>query len=574
MNMVSFTRTRVAALRARTTAAVVMVAAVAATCCISGGARAADLQPAFSTEVCPGGISNNAAYEIRMFTALLKDNKRIVGKPVGDKAVARGCNDRWRNAGNTAAAGWCNAQRLLPTGVDGMAVGYPVDGDFGLADFSAALELRGRGWKADSGFRETLLRMGGEDAAATLFSDGRGNLVLRSSAGGQKSDVTVKAPAALDKIHTLIVTASQGKAAIYWDGLLLGSGPSVGAAKVKTVALGQLGPGPGDNKDIIRAEIFDQALIQAQVSQWHLDVGIQPAAHITLVKRKKPIVIDGVIEPDEWADAARITGLSKVSWDEQYAIHGPATLASDQSEFYLAYDDDNLYFAHHSPPPARIADQTQLVVAMLKRTKTKHDDAVVMDDNIKLTFLNSYPDVGEEKRIYINGCGTTYEFLPLAWDPPIERQSRLTDTGWWIEASVPWKDLNMGPPADGKTIHMNLMRGWKQELDENHIWTFGQYDAATGRLVAERESPNPAGAITLAGSEGVVVRLDGVGKLNRGQVNIAATLVNLTSKAVKLNATLDSNSGAVKDAREVSLAAGADKASASRARLPISPPRS
>ena len=114
----------------------------------------------------------------------------------------------------------------------------------------------------------------------------------------------------------------------------------------------------------------------------------------------------------------------------------------------------------------------------------------------------------------------------------------------------------MGPPADGKTIHMNLMRGWRQELDENHIWTFGEYDAATGRLVTERESPNPAGAITLAGSEGVVVRLDKSACSIAGRSNIAATMVNLASKAVKLNAILDSNSGAIKDARGVSLAAG------------------
>ncbi|MDD5706153.1 MAG: DUF6067 family protein [Kiritimatiellae bacterium] len=513
------------------------------------GAQAPALAPGlvFTTELAPQG--SDGRYEVQAFSAAMVDGKRVAGQPASDKAVARAVTARWKDENNY----WGNMNRLLPTGGEGMAVKYPVDGAFDLTNHTIAVELRGRGWKADSGREETLVTAAGDGGALVLLSDGKGNLVLRSTRG----DVAGPAPASLDKVHSLIATFDGAKATIYWDGLPVGSGPAAGLPTVKTVTLGQVDAGPGDNKDIIRCEIHGRALIQAEVSRWHLDMGVQPSAHITLVERTKPISIDGVLEPGEWDDAARITGLVRVGGDAQFDVWGPASLAADQSVFYVTYDQDYLYVGHHSPPPERIAGQTQIVVAMLKRTMDKHDDALVLDDNIKITTLDQYPDVTNEKRIYVNGKDTTYEFLPLAWNPEIRNKSRLTDTGWWVEEAIDWKDLNMGAPAPGKTVHINLLRGWKQELDENHMWTWGRYDAATGRLATERNGPNSAGAVTLAGATGVVVRLDEVGPLNQGRLDIKGTVVNLTGAEKKLAVTLDSNSGVVSNRQELTVAAGA-----------------
>ncbi|MBI4024386.1 MAG: hypothetical protein HY360_05355 [Verrucomicrobia bacterium] len=505
--------------------------------------------PVFATESTTGG---NMEYECQAATALVHGDQRVVGQALSERAVSRARTDQFRNEkGNPG-----NWLKVIPTGAADAAFAFPVNGAFSLNSSTLAVELRGRGWKAGSGSAETLVTMVGAAGNVTLLTDGQGRLTLRT----KDKTTTVNPPTSFDGVHTFIVTMDKNTATFYWDGLPVGSGAASELAKVDKVIVGQVGAGPGENKDIIHVEIYDRVFSQAEVSHWHLDVGIQPAAHITLVKRQKPIRIDGVIEPEEWADAARITGLAKIEADGQYEVYGPAMLAADQSEFYVTYDDEFIYIAHHSPPPARIAGQTQLVVAMLKRTMDKHDDALVNDDHVKFTFLNSYPG-GEEKKIYINGNSTTYEFLPLKWDPQIVRQSRLTDTGWWLEAAIAWKDLHIGPPRDGKTVFLNLVRGWRQEMDETHIWTFGRYDAATGKANAltggGSASANPAGAVTLAGPEGIVVRLDEVGPLNRGVLDIAATVVNKTSKEAKLKAMLDSNSGTVKQVKELTLAAGA-----------------
>jgi len=505
----------------------------------------------FQTERVPGGSDQyNGKWEIRKFSALLEGNKRVWGKPLSDKVVARSvAADKYKEGDNI----WTNSVRQLPTGADNAAVEYNVDGAFGLASGTVALELRGRGWNAASGFEETLITFEGSGGTLAILTDGKGNLALRSSAGV----ISAKA-GSLDGIHTVIAAFENGEATLYFDALPVASGKVAAVGAVQKVTTGQTGKGPGENKDIISVKIYNRPFIRAEVSKWHLDTGLQPPAHLTLVERRNPIAIDGVINPEEWADAARITGLVKVGSDSQYSIGGPATLASDQSIFYLTYDNEKLYVAHYSPPPERIKEQPQLIVAMLKRTMDKHDDALVLDDNIKLTFMDGYPQ-GEEKKIYINGKGTTYEFLPLKWDPRMEVKSRLTNTGWYVEASIAWEDLNVGTPQPGKTIRMNLLRGWKQEMDENHIWTFGIYDSKTARKVEERGGPNPAGAVTLAGTEGVVVRLDEVGRLNRGIVDIKATIVNLTKKQKNLKAMLDSNSGSIKDEKNFSLAAGARK---------------
>jgi hypothetical protein len=505
----------------------------------------------FQTDRVPGGPDQyNGAWELRRFTALLKDGKRVAGRPLGSNAIARSvAADKYKDEDNI----WVNSARQLPAGANDSAVEYPVDGAFGLASATVAIEVRGRGWSAASGFEETLITFekGGETLA--VLTDGTGNLALRSSGGTVSAKVD-----ALDGIHTIIAAFENGQGTLYLDALPIARGSVAGMPAVETVTVGQIGKGPGEDKDIIAVEIHDRPFIQAEVSKWHLDVGLQPPAHLTLVERRNPIAIDGAINSDEWADAARITGLVKVGSDGQYTIGGPATLASDQSIFYLTYDNEKLYVAHYSPPPERIKDQPQLIVAMLKRTMDKHDDALVMDDNIKLTFMDGYPQ-GEEKKIYINGQGTTYEFLPLKWDPKMEVKSRLTNTGWYVEASIAWEDLHVGMPEPGKTVRMNMLRGWKQEMDENHIWTFGIYDRESGRKAEERGGPNPAGAVTLAGDQGIVVRLDEVGPLNRGILDIKATIVNLTKDTQNLTARLDSNSGAIKGEESIALASGGRK---------------
>ena len=72
--------------------------------------------------------------------------------------------------------------------------------------------------------------------------------------------------------------------------------------------------------------------------------------------------------------SSRSSARCKIGSASIYGFSGPADVAADQSQFWVTYDDQYLYFAHHSPPPAKIAGQVQLVVAMLANSVTRHDD--------------------------------------------------------------------------------------------------------------------------------------------------------------------------------------------------------
>ncbi len=264
-----------------------------------------------------------------------------------------------------------------------------------------------------------------------------------------------------------------------------------------------------------------------------------------LVKTQKPPTIDGTMEKDEWARAAVITGLLR-GRVELYQLFGMEDVAADQSKFYLTYDDSNLYIAHHSPPPARIAGQDNLIASMLKSTITLHDGNVDEDDCLRLSIVNPYPG-GREYKIYINGIGTTYEFWfgNLAWDPKLRHKSRLTPQGWTFEMAIPWAEItDLAKPRPGQALGMNFCRLWRNVITEEHIWHLEEKNAV------------PAGEVLFQGHEGVVVQLEDVGHLPRGQAAFHALLANHATAGKNLLVEVTTNSGEIRHTKEVALRPG------------------
>jgi len=288
---------------------------------------------------------------------------------------------------------------------------------------------------------------------------------------------------------------------------------------------------------------------------------------ISLVKTKTPPVIDGIMEKGEWDAAAAITGLTRVkSMIGQWGVlHGIDNLAGSQSTYWITYDDKCLYIAYHSPPPARIKGNIALIPAMLKRTQRLHDANIDWDDIIHIAIIDPVYPGGDKYVIQINSIGTTFDCIwggpsgnaqgiTLAWDPQIINQSTLTLDGWTLEAAIPWKGLgpHIKKPQPGEVKHMNFGRNWQEVIREAHAWAADDIKAPAG----ETFSAGPVGEVLFEGDEGIVVQLDETGNLPRGQAVFSAHIRNLFSTQKRVIAEISTDSGELKDKKEITLRPG------------------
>ena len=125
---------------------------------------------------------------------------------------------------------------------------------------------------------------------------------------------------------------------------------------------------------------------------------------ISVVKSKTPPVIDGIMKKGEWDDAAALTGLTRVDRiiGQQGVQADVDNMASDQSTFWITYDNESLYIAHHSPPPERIKGNVVLIPVMLKRTQQSHDANIEQDDAIHIAIVDPVHPGGDKYVIQIN----------------------------------------------------------------------------------------------------------------------------------------------------------------------------
>ncbi len=284
---------------------------------------------------------------------------------------------------------------------------------------------------------------------------------------------------------------------------------------------------------------------------------------ISVVKAKKAPVVDGIMEKSEWDDAVRITGLVKAGWAGQPGVQGNIehitrmeNIANDQSAFWISYDDENLYVAHLSPPPANIRDNPAIIQVMLKKNQTLHDSNIDFDDSIDIEFMSPVCPGGDNYIIQINSIGTVFDCIwegekgkmkgiTVGWESGVVSKSTLTLDGWTVEAAIPWKNLepNIPKPAPGDVKHMNFARLWREIIEESHAWQ-------------GCDGYRPKGEVLFTGDEGIVVQLYDTGNLPRGKAVFAAQIKNLFNSDKKIVAEVSTDSGELKDKKEMMLKPG------------------
>jgi hypothetical protein len=201
-------------------------------------------------------------------------------------------------------------------------------------------------------------------------------------------------------------------------------------------------------------------------------------AHIP--KLAKAPVVDGVINADEWKDAAVFGDFLQIQPGDNIAPSSPV-------ETMMGYDAKNLYIAFHV-----VEDRSKVRASVARRDN-------IFDDDYIGVYLDTFNDQRRAYVLFFNPLGIqadgTYSEGPgedYSIDLVYTSKGVLTDDGYTIEAAIPFRVLRYKAGKDANWgIH--IFRRFKYNNNELDSWMPGNR-SRSGSL-------NKAGHIT--GLEGI-----------------------------------------------------------------------
>lgn len=192
-----------------------------------------------------------------------------------------------------------------------------------------------------------------------------------------------------------------------------------------------------------------------------------------IARTPTPPVLDGVLDDTAWAEATVIEDL------HQYdpVDHGEPT---EQSTFYLLYDDENLYIG------ARLLDSE---IEEIDARQLIQDQSVGVDDRIEIV-IDPFNNMRTGYKFQINPNGIRRDGIYEGptnvnedWDGIWAAEATMDDAGWSGEIAIPFKTLNFDPsnPDWGFTVGRVIPR-----RNEKIAWTSFNRDI----------NPSAAGVLT------------------------------------------------------------------------------
>ena len=170
---------------------------------------------------------------------------------------------------------------------------------------------------------------------------------------------------------------------------------------------------------------------------------------ISAVRVEEKIVIDGKLNEKIWQGPA-FSGL--IQQDPEQGVE-----PSQQTEFWVAYDDEAFYFA------GKFYDtQPDSILARLVRRDFIWGDP---SDGCVL-YLDSYHDNRSGYFFYVSAAGTLADGLiendvkqpnDLSWDGVWEGSASLSDDGWSVEMKIPYSQLRF-QEGDSQVWGINVER--------------------------------------------------------------------------------------------------------------------
>ena len=181
----------------------------------------------------------------------------------------------------------------------------------------------------------------------------------------------------------------------------------------------------------------------------------------------EPPTIDGRLDDAAWRDAVLITDFTQTN-----PVEGAAP--TEQTEVWLAYDADHLYFAFY----AHYTDPTQIRANRADRDQFRRDDwiAVMFDPFLdqQRAYRFSVNAYGIQGDAIIRG-GRSMRGPPggggdSSWDALFETGGAIVRDGWTAEMAIPFKSLRYPSRGDGEHRWGFQITRTMQTKDETVVW--------------------------------------------------------------------------------------------------------
>ncbi len=164
----------------------------------------------------------------------------------------------------------------------------------------------------------------------------------------------------------------------------------------------------------------------------------------TIVRAARVPVIDGHIDPEEWAGATLIEDLQQIQPNE----FAPPT---QRTQIYLLYDKDALYIAARmwdtNPVTARILRQGELL------NGDDHFGVILNPENDR---RSGYMFVVGANGVRVNAIYQNVTQAQYDWDGIFDATGSQDDDGWVAEMAIPYKTISFDPQGD--TWGINFFR--------------------------------------------------------------------------------------------------------------------
>ena len=190
-----------------------------------------------------------------------------------------------------------------------------------------------------------------------------------------------------------------------------------------------------------------------------------------------PPDIDGRLDDDVWRGAATITELV-----QQAPVEGaPAT---EDTEVYIAYDDERLYFGfhlHYSDPSIMRANRVDRDRAMQDDLITIYIDTFLDQQRAYDFDLNAF-NVQGDGIVNTSPRGRNMAIPPAdrSWDVLFYSATEIVDDGYVAEMAIPFKSLRY-PSREPGVPHrwgFQIVREIKGKNQENDVWAPMSRDVA------------------------------------------------------------------------------------------------
>lgn len=176
-----------------------------------------------------------------------------------------------------------------------------------------------------------------------------------------------------------------------------------------------------------------------------------------------PIVVDGLLSEESWAEAEPITQFVQRDPEE-------GAPASERTEVRVLFDNQQIYFG---------VVCTDSNPAGIRATELRRDNNFDNDDIFEI-ILDTFFDRRNGYLFRINPLGTQYDETVTNegqnnnrnWDEKWDSQARITDTGWTAEIAIPFKSVRFlrADEAEEMVWGVNFHRTIKSK-NEDVYWT-------------------------------------------------------------------------------------------------------